>query len=103
MRLVVLGVVILTVHCGAATAPDARELGDAAIDGSVDASFEADMKDASADAPLDAPRVLCPDVNLGSPDATVLCPPGQICGNSGGVPGNFCCFATPGQGDFCES
>ncbi len=62
--------------------------------------------DAAVDAPPDvspdAPRVWC-DTMLGpsGQDASVLCDPGQICGNSGGIPGSWCCYPTPGEANYC--
>jgi hypothetical protein len=56
--------------------------------------------DSGPDVPPDAPRVLCPAANLAD-GGPVLCPPGMICGNSGGVPGNCCCYQKPGTCDFC--
>jgi hypothetical protein len=57
--------------------------------------------DATPDVAADAARVMCPDVNPNAADSSVLCAPGQICGNSGGVPGNFCCFPTASMPGYC--
>ncbi len=66
-----------------------------------DSGLDRTDADAGPDVSTDAARVMCPNVNLGAPDSAVLCAPGQICGNSGGVPGNSCCYPMANQPGFC--
>ena len=58
--------------------------------------------DAGQDAGVDASRVTCAAFpNDKMSDASVLCAPGEFCGNSGGVPGNRCCKVVPGCDHCC--
>jgi len=54
-------------------------------------SVQQDVADAAADALNDAARVWCVRLIDQPGDSSVLCPPGLVCGNTGGVPGNLCC------------
>jgi len=69
---------------------------------SADADVEVDsgaIVDAPPDVPADAPRVWCVD-SVYPDGGGMFCPPGMICGNSGGVPGNSCCYQQEGAPDY---
>jgi hypothetical protein len=88
------GCTLLVMACGSGSASRSP-----ADDAGSDAARDVGVADVSRDVPADAPRVLCPD---SAPDGgPSLCGPGMICGNSGGVPGNFCCYPTPGSPGYC--
>ena len=93
-----LGCVVIACGCGSGRpAPDVGILASTTQPGCVPDTLC--PEDAGPDV-ADAGRVACSDTN-GNPDASVPCARGQICGNSGGVVGSFCCYPTAGMPGYC--
>jgi len=88
MRARILAVVVAVAACGGST--EHRP-----ADGGLDAPA---TPDAPLDVDTDGPRVWCDDSTFDG--GGMFCPPGMICGNSGGVQGNFCCYQQDGAPDY---
>jgi len=86
LRLTAIGAMMAVAACGGQTD---RPFVDGGLEGAADSP---------PDVAADAPRVWCVDTT--SDGGGMFCPPGMICGNSGGISGNCCCYPQGGMESY---